>query len=986
MAAAGGVFSETLQSITTTKLTELSKRRNNFETKKKATKSALSREPDQKKKLRLLLDGVQDGFGIKSSISKKRLHANAPTHPRLEILINNLERFLAQAEYDPSISLKSLESWEHSLMQHMNIQSSKYQYATLYGELVTEWLSKERESDADNVSETSEGFQQIKEESEARKQGRAQWEKLVFEPSDTDQVAITAYLRSLFGNDGENTQAIKALVDLRKSVEDFELSLSSPGQFNETVLKWTINGLLASGLLSEEKRAALKDFLASPVILNEVADVLNMRMAAIDTWEWDMDLAVEQRRHLNGTHHIFIDEDLLQALFLQYIGVKWSVFFKKAFRNFLGLPGAWSPLRKPVVDKSRREYFLGSQDTKPSIQSKREVIYNGIYFMSQLPNSEQEDYANEDGEEEVHYVPHTTAHTTGLNPASTMQTQQPQQQMQQQQRLQNYQMSLMQLNQAPAANRRMGTVQQSQRRLKQTAGLGRGGVMKCRKPTDLSDFDFDSFLNDEEGELPDNPPKTQMEIKQFLLHLLSTEILTNTRFHGEFSCTRSEFSSWSPSLPHSTIFCVLSFFGLSKRWLGFYRKFLEAPLKFVEDGPGSEARTRKRGVPGAHALSSVCGEVILFCLDYAVNQKTDGARLYRMHDDFWLWSPSHQIVVKGWEAIVNFSDIMGVTLDKAKTGTVRITKDGIASKTLAPIDPILPEGEIRWGFLKLDPITGEFTIDQSLVSKHVEELSSQLRDKKSIFSWIQAWNIYGGRFFSSNFGKPAHCFGRGHVDAMLSSFKQIQQQIFSNTNVVEYLKTNLRERFAIDDVPDGYFYFPASLGGLELHNPFVGLLQLRESIYADPGSKIDEFLVAEKENYQRLKRSWLESGKQNIDPITRSNFFSEMPKEFMSFEEFTKHREDFWSNGDDGALYELYVQLLQQPQKETVQLDLEDATLLKVVEGNVEGMEAGYWKWVVKLYGEEMKARFGGLSVVDKGLLPIGMVDLFRSGKVKWQG
>jgi hypothetical protein len=977
--SAGGVFSETLQSITTTKLTELSKRRNNFETKKKATKSALSSEPDQKKKLRLLLDGVQDGFGIKSSISKKRPHTNPPTHPRLDILINNVERFLAQAEYDPSISLKALHNWEHSLMQQMNIQSSKYQYATLYGELVTEWLSKERESEADNVSETSEGFQQIKEESEARKQGRAQWEKLVFEPADTDQVAITAYLRSLFGNDGENAQAINALSNLRKSVQEFEVSLSGPGQFNETVLTWTINGLLASGLLSEEKRAALKDFLASPVILSEVADVLNMRMAAIDTWEWDMDVAVEQRRHINGTHHMFIDEDLLQALFLQYIGVKWSVFLKKAFRAFLVSPGAWSPLRKPVADKARREYFLGPLDEKPSVQSTRQVIYNYIYFMSQLPNSEQEDYANEDGEEEVQYV---------SQPMMQMQQQAPPVQDYQPQayQVQAYQQSLMQLNQAPAANRRMMTAQQPQGRTKQTAarGMGGGGAMRHRKIA--PDFGFQTDYADDEGELPENPPKTQMEIKQFLLHLLSTEILTNTRFHGEFTCTHSEFDSWSPSLPHSTIFCVLSFFGLSKRWLSFFLKFLEAPLKFVEDGPDSEVRTRKRGVPGAHALSSVCGEVILFCLDYAVNQKTDGAVLYRMHDDFWLWSPSHQTVVKGWEAIVAFSDIMGVTLDKAKTGTVRITQDGIASKTLAPIDPTLPEGEIRWGFLKLDPITGKFTIDQPLVSRHVEELTSQLRDKKSIFAWIQAWNTYAGRFFSSNFGKPAHCFGRDHVDAMLSSFKQIQQQIFSDTNVVEYLKANLRERFAIDDVPDGYFYFPAGLGGLELHNPFVGLLQIRKSICHHPGNKIDKFLVAEKENYQRLKREWLENGKRDANPSMGRKYFEETPKEFMSFEEFTKHREDFWDNGDEGALRELYAGMLKQPNKETVQLDEGDDMLLLGVAGSVEGMEDGYWKWVVKLYGEEMKERFGGLSVVDKGLLPIGMVNLFRSGKVKWQG
>jgi len=44
--------------------------------------------------------------------------------------------------------------------------------------------------------------------------------------------------------------------------------------------------------------------------------------------------------------------------------------------------------------------------------------------------------------------------------------------------------------------------------------------------------------------------------------------------------------------------------------------------------------------------------------------------------------------------------------------------------------------------------------------KHIEELQLQLQDKKSIFSWIQAWNTYAGRFFTSNFGKPANCFGR----------------------------------------------------------------------------------------------------------------------------------------------------------------------------------------------------------------------------------
>lgn len=226
-----------------------------------------------------------------------------------------------------------------------------------------------------------------------------------------------------------------------------------------------------------------------------------------------------------------------------------------------------------------------------------------------------------------------------------------------------------------------------------------------------------------------------MAKKQFLLHFLATEIIVNTRLHGDFTCARSEFYSWSPSLPHSTITSVLSFFGVSKKWLGFFTKFLEAPLKFVEDGVDATTRPRKRGVPGAHALSSFFGEAVLFCLDYAVNQSANGTHLYRMHDDFWVWSSSHKDVVQGWAAITTFTEVMGVRLNEGKTGTVRIRGD---QNNSTAIDSSLPQGEIRWGFLCMDPVTGQFLIDQGMVDKHVQELQLQLQDKdKSVFSWIK---------------------------------------------------------------------------------------------------------------------------------------------------------------------------------------------------------------------------------------------------------
>jgi len=155
-------------------------------------------------------------------------------------------------------------------MKRLDVQSLKYQYAALYGQLVTEWLSAEKKDVAAETpsDDAMEGFEEIN--TAARDSSRVEWEELVFEACQTDEAAIAKYLRNLFGKNGENKQAIKALEELRKEVETFEIQMSTPGQFNEAVLRWTINGLLSSNLLSEEKNAVLKDFLASSIILRYV--------------------------------------------------------------------------------------------------------------------------------------------------------------------------------------------------------------------------------------------------------------------------------------------------------------------------------------------------------------------------------------------------------------------------------------------------------------------------------------------------------------------------------------------------------------------------------------------------------------------------------------------------------------------------------------------------------------------------------------------
>lgn len=306
---ASSVFSATLQVLTTAKLAELSKKRNLYESQLSLVISKTTAEVNNHKRLALLVEGVKKCFAVRTATRKRgdrrggpgRIVSGSTKDSNLEILLTNTERFLDQARYDPSISADLVESWEKSLLKKLDIQSLKYQYATLYGQLVTEWLGVEKSATAGNDMETFEGFEKI---NRAEKdEARANWEKTVFEAHDTDPMGISEYLSKLFGEHSSNKQSLKALQALRRSVKAFETSMSSPDQFDDHVLRWTINGLLASGLLSDEKRAVLKDFLASSVILTEVADVLNMRILSISTWAWEEEIAVEQRRHVTGKYH-----------------------------------------------------------------------------------------------------------------------------------------------------------------------------------------------------------------------------------------------------------------------------------------------------------------------------------------------------------------------------------------------------------------------------------------------------------------------------------------------------------------------------------------------------------------------------------------------------------------------------------------------------------------------------------------------------------
>lgn len=364
-----------------------------------------------------------------------------------------------------------------------------------------------------------------------------------------------------------------------------------------------------------------------------------------------------------------------------------------------------------------------------------------------------------------------------------------------------------------------------------------------------------------------------------------------------------------------------------------------------------------------------------------------------------------------WALIGKFMKTTGLELNKARTGAVRICRQAQDPEKMVSLNvgDSLPHGQIRWGMLYLNPDSGRFEIDQKMVDKHTEELGRQLKDKtNNIFAWIQAWNSYAATFFSSNFGKTANCFGRQHVDNMLATHERIQRQIFSSSSkatgslsagnsgsVIEFLRQTIEQRFGVRDIPDGYFYFPTELGGLEVRNSFIGLLQIRDTVHKKPSLLLDEYQEEERETYKWVKNEFEKRQVGNTYSGTPDNNFKPADGDtFFSFEEFIRYRE-FFNFRTHRELVDVLSDLLKRPEEESIETD--DSGTIKIalnalgtrpglrgILSNWYSMEP-YWKWVAQLYGPEMIAKFGGLGIVEPGLLPMGMVSLFRSGRVKWQ-
>ena len=272
MASSSTILSQTLQSITVTKIEELAKQRDCYERRKVEILKAADKASSPRSKVTKLVVGAKE-------VDK----ASA-------IDLGNIKRWLDQSSVDPTIRPETFQKFEKSMRSKLDIGSRRFELADLYSRLLTEWIASPSQPEPTATTtpddDSSDSFEMVESiQKERLDQLRKKFEKVVFEPLQTDEAEINGYLASLFqGDKGES--ALQRMRDSVSSTGKYMLGLTK--FLDQQSMKWCIKALLKNELLNDEKKATLREFLKDEAVMDEIRDVLNMRFRNLKNWSWGL--------------------------------------------------------------------------------------------------------------------------------------------------------------------------------------------------------------------------------------------------------------------------------------------------------------------------------------------------------------------------------------------------------------------------------------------------------------------------------------------------------------------------------------------------------------------------------------------------------------------------------------------------------------------------------------------------------------------------
>jgi len=633
--------------------------------------------------------------------------------------IHHLEVLLKQAEYG-NVSTEVMTSWVDKLQREIQFGRSQTEFAYLFGSVIQEWAATQTHTRGVATSRDGE------EDEGTPAATAAQGDELDFGVEDDE------YLRVLFPKEREVfVNKVEALFEpVPDSQVDFayfeglvENLLAYGGEggpllakIDDSVLKKVAleevkaaaQALCLDNLVSATTKRSLKSLQRDDVLANEYAGVMTLMLKNYQEWTWPREMPLKLVNNRSAKWRVFVEEDIVTALFLQVVGARWGARLRAVFNTLFN---AYRPY--PVYNAEKSDYEHRNQ--------------SGQLLVSALPRS-----------------------TTDIANVSDYD------------------------------------------------GGGRG-----------------SSSSSSNGE---------MSLKQRLLQLISADTKKSRELQTPLTLVITDIENFYLSVSHKLTLAVMKGFGCPEPWLRFFETFLSPPVTLA----GSDAAPIKtgrlsRGYPTGHALSKILHEPLLFLADFTMLQ-TKELRYQRNFDDFFFWSESPTVAVQAWTTLTDFTKKGGMALNLTKSGHIQVN----APETSVPG---LPVGPVRYSLLAMDQ-KGNWVADDAGVEKVKEIMKMRLEKSTSVLAWVRSYNAHVN-FLVRNLGEPCHALGSTHVDTVCKVLASIHSGI-NGVGVFKHLQTELANRFKERNlavtIPEAWFYWPLTAGGLGVVNPFLTLSVLQLQI------------------------------------------------------------------------------------------------------------------------------------------------------------
>ncbi|KAJ3125645.1 hypothetical protein HK100_010670, partial [Physocladia obscura] len=223
----------------------------------------------------------------------------------------------------------------------------------------------------------------------------------------------------------------------------------------------------------------------------------------------------------------------------------------------------------------------------------------------------------------------------------------------------------------------------------------------------------------------------------------------------------------------------------------------------------------------------------------------------------------------------------------------------------------------------------------------------------------------------------------------------------------------IKKRFpevAEEKIPDAWFHWPITAGGLGLVNPFIDLMACRMQVNSEINLLCSEtannkavhenyfslLKHAEKVTYECELETW--NDKEQAEVEKRADSFNLTPytaKPFLDYEEWCLQYRFSRSDSKWARRYEGFVAASDlapvepQSSSELAKLVADFISRGKSLVASKESRLGNrglkpYWRWVLAYYGPELMETFGSLEFMNVKLIPMGMIGALKKQGVEW--